>query len=235
MGKGWKKGIATVNAQKKGKLFTKLAKEIAVAAKLGGPDPGANARLRMSIEAAREASCPKDTIERAIRKGAGLDADAAQIEEVTYEGYGPHKVGVLVECQTDNRNRTVPEIRNIFKSHDGHMGEVGSVAWMFDRVAWVEGLKPASAKDVEEEAIEANANEVTSDGDDIFSFYGAPEDLDQIRTSLTDRGWVIKAAELSYKPKNITMLSEEQRKELREFLEELDDADDTYRIHTTMD
>src|SRR5688572_10075964 len=105
MGKSWKNPIATANAQKKGKLFTKLAKEIAIAAKLGGPEPTANPRLRMAVEAAREASCPKDTIERAIRKGAGLDSDAQAIEEVTYEGYGPHQVGVLVECQTDNRHR----------------------------------------------------------------------------------------------------------------------------------
>src|SRR3954470_9909167 len=154
MGKGWKKSIATENAQKKGKLFTKFAKEIAVAAKLGGPDPAANARLRLAIDSARESSCPKDTIERAIRKGAGLDADAALIEEVTYEGYGPHQVGVLVECQTDNRHRTVPEIRNIFKSHGGTLGEVGSVGWMFERVCLVEGIKPAKVQDPEEEAIE---------------------------------------------------------------------------------
>jgi YebC/PmpR family DNA-binding regulatory protein len=235
MGKGWKKGIATENAQKKGKLFTKFAKEIAVAAKLGGPDPAANARLRLAIDVARESSCPKDTIERAVRKGAGLDSDAAQIEEVIYEGYGPHKVGVLVECQTDNRHRTAPDIRNIFKSHDGHMGEVGSVAWMFDRVALVSGVKPAQAKDVEEEAIEANANSVEEDGEGLYSFYGAPEDVELMRSTLAQRGWTIKSAEPSYKAKNITELSEAQRQEVTEFLQELDDNDDTYRIHTTLE
>lgn len=234
MGKSWKNPIAAANAQKKGKLFTKLAKEIAVSAKLGGPDPASNPRLRLAMDVAREASCPKDTIERAIRKGAGLDADASAIEEVTYEGYGPHQVGVLVECQTDNRNRTASEVRNIFKSHEAHLGEVGSVAWMFDRVSLVEGQKPAQATDPEEEAIEAGANEVEDLGENLFAFYGNPTDLDQIRSNLTTRGWMIQTAELSYRAKNKTELTAEQQSEVNEFLQELDDDDDTYRLHTTL-
>src|SRR4051812_48130968 len=121
MGAGWKNPIRAANAARRGKIISKFAKEIAVAAKLGGPDPNANARLRMVIHAAGEESIPKDTIERAIRKGAGLDQDAAEIEEITYEGYGPHGVGVIVECHTDNRHRTAPEMPNLFKTHKGSL------------------------------------------------------------------------------------------------------------------
>src|SRR3954469_20074530 len=138
MGKGWKKAGKLEAAQKKGLVFTKLAREIAVAAKMGGGDPNANSRLKLAIEVAKEASCPKDTIERAIKKGTGQLDDGAQIEEITYEGYGPHGVGILVECQTDNRNRTVSEIRNVFKTNGGNLGETGAVAWMFERVAMIE-------------------------------------------------------------------------------------------------
>src|SRR6185437_10787229 len=130
MGKGWKKAGKLESAQKKGAVFTKLAREIAVAAKLGGGDPNANSRLKLAIEAAREVSCPKDTIERAIKKGTGQLDDGAQIEEVVYEGYGPHGVGIMVECQTDNRNRTVSVLRSLFKSNGGNLGESGAVGWM---------------------------------------------------------------------------------------------------------
>ena len=115
MGKSWKNPHKVAAAAKKGALFTKLAREISVSAKLGSPDPDANSRLKLAIQVAREASCPKETIERAIKKGSGQLDDGTQIDEVTYEGYGPHGVGVIVECQTDNKVRTVSEIRNLFK------------------------------------------------------------------------------------------------------------------------
>lgn len=233
MGAGWKNPIKEANAAKRGKMISKYAKEIAVAAKLGGADPNTNARLRMAVASALADSCPKDTIERAIRKGAGLDADAAAIEEITYEGYGPHGVGVIVECQTDNRHRTAPEMRNMFKSHGGNLGEVGSVQWMFERVSAIEG-QIGKKVDPEEEAIEAGANEVKPSDQGKFLFYGAPEDLDAIRSSLTARGWNITAAELSFVPKNNTELSDDQRKEVNEFLTELDDHDDTYRVYVTL-
>ena len=176
MGKGWKQAGIAANSAKKGAIFTKLAREIQVAAKLGGPDPNANSRLRMAIDAAREESCPKDTIERAIKKGAGLLDDGAQIEELSYEGYGPHKVGIIVECQTDNRNRTASEIRNIFNKNGGALGAEGSVMWMFDRVAMLEASK-TGVNDPEEDAIEAGAGEVERLEGDKCLFYGAPEDL----------------------------------------------------------
>ncbi len=232
MGKSWKNPHKVAAAQKKGAIFTKLAREIQVSAKLGGPDPAANSRLRIAIEAARKQQCPIDTIERAVKKGAGLLEGAAEIEETMYEGYGPHGVGVMVECQTDNRNRTVPEIRMVFKSHEGNMGETGSVAWMFDRVCLLEGTK-AGSFDPDEEAIEAGANEVEKSAEG-YSFFGAPESLDSIRQALTGRGWTIGTAELAYKPKNITDLTEAQMKDVLEFLEELDEHDDTHRVYVTI-
>jgi YebC/PmpR family DNA-binding regulatory protein len=235
MGKGWKNPAKVENANKKGAIISKMAKEIAVAARLGGADVNANSRLRLAIDAAREASCPKDTIERAIKKGTGQLDDKNQIEEVMYEGFGPHQVGVMVECQTDNRARTAPDIRFIFKKGGGMMGEQGSVSWMFDRVALVEGTHSNASVDPEEEAIEVNANDVEKLDGGLVSFYGNPDDLDSLQKSLKDRGWTIKTAELSYKNKNKTDLSEDQRKEVIEFLDALDDNEDIAKIHTTLE
>lgn len=234
MGKSWKNPMMAANAAKKGAKITKVAREIQVAAKLGGPDPETNSRLRLAIDNAREVSCPKDTIERAIKKGAGLDNEGSQIEEVTYEGYGPHQVALLVECQTDNRNRTSGEIRNLFNKNGGRLGEMGSVAWMFDRISLIEGTNP-SVKDAEEDAIEAGANEVEKVGDANYRFIGAPEDLKAIESALTSRGWKVTTAELSYKAKNHAEITEAQKKEVYEFIAVLDDNDDTSRIHATID
>ncbi|MCB0390881.1 MAG: YebC/PmpR family DNA-binding transcriptional regulator [Bdellovibrionales bacterium] len=234
MGKGWKNPHKTAKAQKKGQIFTKLAREIQIAAKLGGGDPEGNSRLKMAINAARAQSCPKDTIERAIKKGTG-ELDGGIIEELTYEGYGPHGVGVLVECQTDNRNRTASEIRAVFNKNGGNMGESGCVAWMFARASLIEGLKNDVA-DPEEEAIEVSANDVEkNEEENSYSFYGAPEDLDSIRTALQERGWDITTAELSYIPTNITEnLNTEQINEISKLLEALEDNDDSHRVYATI-
>ncbi|MGZ6480489.1 MAG: YebC/PmpR family DNA-binding transcriptional regulator [Bdellovibrionales bacterium] len=233
MGKGWKAAGKLEAAQKKGAAFTKVAREIAVAAKLGGGDPGANSRLKMAIDAAKEISCPKDTIERAIKKGTGQLEDGAQIEEITYEGYGPHGVGIIIECQTDNRTRTVSEIRNIFKSNGGAMGESGAVAWMFDRLALIEAKK-AKVGDPEEDAIEAGANEVVKEEEGQYAFYASPSDLDAVSKALQGRGWEIVKAELSYKVKDPTKVTEEQKKEIYELLEALEDNDDSHRVHASL-
>lgn len=233
MGKSWKNPHKAAAAAKKGKIFTKLAREIIIASKLGGPDPDGNSRLKMAINAARAVSCPKDTIERAIKKGSGQADDGTIIEEITYEGQGPFNIGVIVECQTDNRNRTVSDLRVVFNKNGGQMGDKGSVGWMFDRVSLIEGTK-AEIGDPEEEAIEAGANEVEQ-SDEGYSFYGEPTDLDSIRNVLIERGWEITTAELSYKPKNITKLNDEQISEVHKFLEALDDFDDSHRIHATVD
>lgn len=232
MGKQWKKDGKLESSAKKGLIFTKLAREISVSAKAGGPDPEANSRLRIAIDKAKAQSCPNDTIDRAIKKGAGLLDDGKIIEEVNYEGYAPHGVGVIIECQTDNRNRTASEIRTAFKKHDAQIGEMGCVAWMFDRVGMIEGTKPGSF-DPEEEAIEAGANEVETHGTE-YTFYTAMEELDKVRHALEDRGWKVTTAELSFKAKNITELTVEQKKDVEEFLNAVDDLDDSHRVHATI-
>lgn len=232
MGKGWKTSIKVANAAKKGAVFTKVVREIQVSARLGSPDPATNSRLRMAIDAARDVSCPNDTIERAIKKGAGLLEDT-QIEELTYEGYGPHSVGVIVECQTDNRNRTAPEFRLLFKQHDGTLGESGSVQWMFKRVGLLEGKKSGSF-DPEEEAIEIGAEEVYKNEDGSFMFLTQLESLESAREALGKRGWTITKGEPSYKPNQVTELTPEQLKEVEEFLGELEAHDDAHRVHATL-
>lgn len=235
MGKQWKAGGKLLEAQKKGAIFTKLAREIQVAAKMGGDDPGMNARLKMAITQAQKASVPKDTIERAIKKGSGQLGETAQIDELTYEGYGPHGVGIIVECQSDNKTRTVSEIRNIFNKNGGNMGETGAVAWMFEKVCLVEGQKQA-VEDPEEDAIEAGASQVEAGQEDnCYSFYGAPEDMDSIRSALTNRGFEISTAELSYLAKDPTSLSEEQKQEVIKLLQALEANDDSHRVHATLE
>lgn len=234
MGKGWKAAGKLEASQKKGAIFTKVAREISVAAKLGGGDPEANSRLKLAILAAKEVSCPKDTIERAIKKGTGQLDDGQEIEEITYEGYGPHGVGIMVECQTDNRTRTVAEMRNIFKTNGGNLGADGAVAWMFERVSLIKA-KTTKTIDPDEEAIEAGANEVEKEDDGSYAFYGGPADLDAIRGALQARGWEVTGAELSYKAKDKTKISEEQKKEVFELLSELEDNDDSHRVHATVE
>ena len=232
MGKGWKAAGKSENAQKKGAMFTKVAREIQVASKLGGPSPEMNARLRMAIDAAKAISCPNDTIDRAIKKGAGLLDDGKIIEEITYEGYGPHGVGVMVECQTDNKHRTAPEMRSVFKKHEGNLGETNSVAWMFSRVGAIEASKSGSF-DIDEEAIEAGADDVQKI-ETAYEFTTAFENLDTLNKALQARGWKITSAGLSYKATNITELTPEQLKDVEEFLNAVDDLDDTHKVYATI-
>ena len=232
MGKQWKKAGKMEASAKKGAITTKIAREIQVAAKLGGADPNFNPRLRLALELAKKNSVTNDTIERSIKKGTGQLDDGKIIEELTYEGYGPHGVGVIVECQTDNKHRTAPEIRSIFKSHNGTMGESNSVSWMFERVCLFEANKEGNF-DPEEEAIEVGANEVEKN-DDGYSFYGSVDQMENIRAQLQARGWKITVGELSYKAKNITELSEQQLQDVQECLQELEDCDDSHRVYATI-
>ena len=233
MGKSWKAAGKTENAQKKGQLFTKLAREISVASKTGGPDPDMNPRLRMAVDAAKKVSCPNDTIDRAIKKGAGLLDDGKIIEELTYEGYGPHGVGVIVECQTDNKHRTAPEMRSVFKKNGGNLGETNSVSWMFARNGEIEATKSGSF-DIDEEAIEAGADDVQKNDDGSYQFFCAFENLDAVTKGLAARGWSISSSSPSYKATNITDITAEQRKEVEEFLNALDDMDDTHKVYATI-
>ncbi|MEQ1721767.1 MAG: YebC/PmpR family DNA-binding transcriptional regulator [Pseudobdellovibrio sp.] len=233
MGKGWKAAGKSENAQKKGMLFTKAAREIYVAAKSGLPDPDQNPRLRLAVDAAKKISCPNDTIERAIKKGAGLLDDGKIIEELTYEGYGPHGVGVIVECQTDNKHRTAPEMRSVFKKNGGNLGETGSVAWMFAQVGEIEASR-TGAFDIDEEAIEAGADDVHKNDDGSYQFFCAMESLGAVTKALAGRGWKIESSSPSYKATNITEINDTQRKDVEEFLTALDDMDDTHKVFATI-
>lgn len=236
MGKGWKNPIKAANSAKKGIKFSKLAKEIQVAAKLGGPDVEMNARLRMAVDAAKAESCPKDTIERAVKKGAGLLEGEAQPEEVLYEGFGPAQVGILVECQTDNRARTATDIKIVFNKNNGRIAEAGSIAWMFDRVGLLEGFNTNRELDIEEEALEAGASDVESLNIEAglgASFYTVPEELNIVRKALIVRGWTIEVMELSYRAKSIIDVGADDKTLLAELLEKLDDNEDCYRVYST--
>ena len=239
MGAQWKQAGREANAQKKGQMVVKLVREIMVAAKLGGPEPDLNARLAAAVEKARKASVYKDTIERAIKKGAGLTDEKIIFETVNYEGFAPHKVPVIVECVTDNRNRTAPEIRRLFLA--GALGQPGSVAFFFNHLGVVEGTHPDQHRDAEADAIEAGAQEVegleadeTPEGAKGARFLTEIKDLDAVAKFLKAAGWKIVASEIRYLAKNNTELSEAHRKEVTEFLTALDDHDDVHRVYAGM-
>lgn len=236
MGAQWKHAGKADNAQKRGLMFGKIAKEIAVAARLGDPNPDHNARLRAAIETARKASVPRDTVERAIKKGAGLLDDAAAYETVTYEGFTPHKIPVIVECLTDNKNRTAGDVRVLFRK--GQLGSIGAVGWMFDRLGVIEATINKPDMDIEGSAIEAGAQDVEKlEGEEVEAghtgacFFTEPTDLDAVNKALTQMGWVISKSELTYRAKDYPDLTEEQRKEVSEFLSDIDDNDDVHRVY----
>src|SRR5512139_1644403 len=198
MGAQWKQAGREANAQKKGQMVSKLVREMMVAAKLGGPDPELNPRLAAAVEKARKASVYRDTIERAIKKGSGQTDEKVSYELVTYEGFAPHKVPVVVECLTDNRNRTAPEIRNLFKA--GSLGQPGSVAFFFNHSGVVEATHPDLSRDPEADAIEAGAQEVEAlepeevpQGQKGARFLTEIRDLDAVSKALKAAGWNILA------------------------------------------
>jgi YebC/PmpR family DNA-binding regulatory protein len=239
MGAQWKQAGREANAQKKGQVVVKLVREIMVAAKLGGPDPDLNARLAAAVEKARKASVYRDTIERAIKKGAGIGDDKIEYELVTYEGFAPHKVPVIVECLTDNRNRTAPEIRNLFKA--GSLGQPGSVGFFFNHVGVVEATHTDANRDADTDAIEAGAQEVEAlEGEEIAAghkgarFITEIRDLDAVSKALKAAGWNIIASEIRYLAKNFNELSDTQRKEVSDFLNALDDHDDVHRVYAAL-
>src|ERR1041385_4923855 len=213
MGAQWKQAGREASAQKKGQMVAKLVREIMVAAKLGGPDPDYNPRLYVAVEKAKKASVYKDTIERAIKKGAGLTEEKINFETVVYEGFAPHKVPVVVECLTDNRNRTAPEIRNLFKA--GSLGQPGSVAFFFNHLGVVEATHPDAKRDAEGDAIEAGAQEVesldaedTPEGTKGARFLTEIKDMDHVSKALKAAGWNVIASEMRYVAKNSTEVSD---------------------------
>ncbi len=230
MGTSWKQAGKQENANKRGAIISKLCKEIIVAAKSGDPDPANNAKLRAAVEAAKKGSVPRDNIERAIKKGAGL-LEPVNYELVTFEGFTPHKIPILVECLTDNRNRTSADIRSLFKK--GALGAAGSVAYMFNHVGMVEATHANKALDLEEAAIEAGAQEVEKT-DDGGRFICEKTDLIAVTKALTDMGWQVSASEFVYLPKDPQEVPEANKKDITAFLNDLDDNDDVHRIFTAM-
>jgi YebC/PmpR family DNA-binding regulatory protein len=231
MGAQWKQKHREASANARGKIFTKLAKEIMVAARAGA-DPTMNARLRMAVEAAKKASMTKETLDRAIKKGAGLLDDAAQFEVVTYEGFAPHQVAVVVECLTDNRNRTSANVRALFRK--GQLGASGSVTWDFDRLGQVEATPPAGGVDAEEAAIECGAQDLESDGEGGTRFFTSPTDVDLVSKALGERKWTVTSAQLIWKAKNPVALDDAQRSEVEAFLVALDEDDDVQNLYAAL-
>lgn len=239
MGAQWKQAGRVANSTKRGAMIGKLVKEILVAAKLGDPHPENNPRLWVAVEAAKKQSVPRDTIDRAIKKGAGLLDEKVVYDLVTYEGFAPSKVPIIVECLTDNRNRTAPEIRQLFKQ--GQLGAPGCVAFMFDRWGIVEANHPDRSQDIETAAIEAGAQEVQPlTGEDVpenhigARFLCHTTDLDAVAKFLKAAKWNVTASEMSYLAKNYVELSEPQKKEVSEFLNALDEHDDVHRVYAAL-
>ncbi|OIQ94310.1 putative transcriptional regulatory protein [mine drainage metagenome] len=220
---------------KRAKVFTKLIRELTVSAKTGLPDPAANPRLRAAILAAREANMPKDTIERAIKRGAGGE-DGANYEEVRYEGYGPGSVAVIVEALTDNRNRTASEVRTAFNKAGGNLGETNSVSFMFDRVGALHYPAAAGSADAMfEAALEAGADNVESD-EDGHDITCAPDDLNAVRETLEAQFGSPASARLDWRPQTLVPISDEAvAQSLMKFLDVLDDNDDVQRVQANFD
>jgi YebC/PmpR family DNA-binding regulatory protein len=231
MGAQWKQKHRVAAADQKGRLFGKLAKEVMIAAR-GGADPALNAALRMAIEAARKQSMPRDTLERAIKKGAGLLEGATQFETVTYEGFAPHQVPVIVECLTDNKNRTASSMRVLFRK--GQQGASGSVSWDFTRCGMIEASPPAAGADPEEAAIEAGADDVKPGEAGSSSFVTQPAQLDAVARALTARGWTTESCALVWLPKNPVALAAEARAEVEAWLENMDNDDDVQNIFVAL-
>ena len=219
---------------KRGKVFTKLIKEITVAARLGGGDIKGSPRLRTAVLAARSQSMPSDTIDRAIKKGTG-ELEGVNYEEVTYEGYGPSGVAVLVEALTDNRNRTVADLRNIFDKCGGNLGTSGSVAWMFTK----RGLLAVDRAGIDEDrvmevALEAGADDVTDSGD-ILEVLTTPEQFEAVKEAIESAGITPASAEITMMPSSTTAISGKPAEQMIRLLEMLDDHDDVQRVSSNMD
>ena len=235
MGAQWKAKGKAQAADAKGKVFGKLAKEIMVAAR-GGADPAGNSKLRLVLEQARKVSMPKDTLERAIKKGAGIGVEAASFEHVIYEGFAPHQVAVMVECLTDNVKRTAPEMRVLFRK--GQLGTSGSVAWDFDHVGMIEAEPATPGADLEEAAIESGAQDCEpGDEEGHTTFWTDPVDLDLVSRALPAHGFTVLSAKLGYKPKNPVNpanLSAEQLEEVENFLAAIDGNDDVQNVYVSL-
>ncbi len=219
---------------RRGKLFTKLARAITVAAKEGGGDPETNAKLGLAVQKAKDASMPKDNIERAIAKGTGEGGDAAALEEIVYEGYGPGGVALLIEAVTDNRNRTGSEIRHTLAKHGGSLGEPGTVAYLFDKRGLVVVDGQRYSEDDLMVAIDAGAEDITAD-DDMFEILCDPSALTAVRAALDEAGIEVETAEIAQLPQVRVPLDEDAAVKVLKLVDALDDNDDVDNVHANFD
>ncbi len=226
-----KKGAAD---KKRGKIFTKLIKEITVAARMGGGDPDSNPRLRHALNTANSHNMPKDTAQRAIKKGTG-DLEGVNYEEIIYEGYGPGGVAVLVECLTDNRNRTIAEVRHIFNKAGGNVGTDGCVAWMFDKKGLISIARENSDEDtLMELALDAGAEDIKEETDS-FDIITEPGDYDIVKEAIDDAGIKYELAEITMLPQNMAKLDGKDAEQMIKFMEALDDCDDVQKFYSNAD
>jgi YebC/PmpR family DNA-binding regulatory protein len=219
---------------KRGQQFTKLARAITVAAREGGGDPDSNPALATAVQKARDASMPKDNIQRAIDRGTGAGADAAAIERVVFEGYGPGGAAILVEALTDNRNRTSAEIRHAFTKHGGSLGEPGSVAWIFEKRGVVVVDAERYGEDDLIAAIDAGAEDVEQDGD-LLKVITDPADLGTVREALETAGVEIRSSDLAMEPRNVVEVDESTAPALLRLLDALEEHDDVNDVHANFD
>jgi len=225
-----KKGAADA---KRGKIFTKIIKELTVAAKMGGGDPDANPRLRTAIDKAKSENMPKDNIERAIKKGSG-GLEGVNYEETTYEGYGPGGVAVLVEVMTDNRNRTVSDVRSIFSKCNGNMGEAGCVAWLFDKKGLIVYPKNTDFDTLFEAALEAGADDVTDEEGQI-EVVTDPSAFIEVREALEKAGFKHESAEVTMIPQTMVKLDGKQAESMLKLMDRLEDNDDVQNVYANFD
>lgn len=216
---------------KRGKLFTRLTREIMVAAREGGGDPETNPTLRTAVDKARTANMPKDNIERAIKKGTG-ELEGGQLEEITYEAYGPHGIPLLINCLTDNRNRTLADLRKVFNRQGGNLAEAGAVSWMFDTKGYI--AIDADDQDPDEIfllAVDAGAEDVDV-GDEVIEIYTPPDMLHEIRSILADEGLTTREAELMPIPQNEIALGHKETMQVMGIIESLEDLDDVQQVYS---
>ncbi len=235
MGAQWKAKGKDLAASAKGKVFGKLVKEIMVAAR-SGADPATNSRLRLVVEQARKVSMPKETLDRALKKGAGIGTEAVHYERVIYEGFAPHQVAVMVECLTDNVKRTAPEMRVLFRK--GQLGSSGSVAWDFDHLGMIEAAPSAPGADAETAAIEAGAQDFEPGEEAGHTlFLTEPTDLDLVSRALPAHGFTVLSVKLGYKPKNPVdpaSLSASDLAEVESFLAAIDANEDVQEVYVAL-
>jgi YebC/PmpR family DNA-binding regulatory protein len=236
VGQNWRAHQGSgVNDSKRGQMFTKLAREITVAARQGGGDPETNFRLRLATQRARSMNMPQENITRAIARATGGADGAAQLEEVTYEGYGPGGVAIFVEALTDNRNRTVAEVRNVLTRNGGSLGENGSVAWIFEpRGIVLVNLDTNDADEVTLQAIDAGATDVNL-ADKTLEIYTNLENLEDVRRTMEDAGLEVETAERTFVPKTMVTLDDQKSTQVVRLIERLEDLDDVQNVSANLD